>query len=136
MALITGSIFLTNCYCVKSEIRDSDINLMGITLQKMIPGEINHEPYWRIYWNSHDSIFHAIYYNNYSGIVKKSINHAYGSDLILNQLNTTPKLKKLLNKHQLIFEVNTKKEKKYIIAKHFKILDPVHLPTEVLKNEN
>ncbi len=129
-----GSLIISSCYCSKSKLVYAQLDLQQVTLQKIIPGEPNQEFYWQIKWNSPDTLFNAVYYNDYSGLINRSKDHSYSAYLHLNQHERNSKLKQLLKKHQLIFEHNSIKGSDFFIMKEFTILDPVYLPVEEMKN--
>lgn len=129
-ALSLSFIFLTSCCCLKTKTVGQNINVQQVTLQKIIPGEINQEAYWEIRWMSHDVGFNAVYYGDYSGLVNKSTEDNYSTKLYLNHLSISKKLKKLLTKQPLVLEMIDQKGMHYEHIEKFNILDPIYLPSE------
>ena len=125
-----GFIIISSCYCVKSKSVYVQLDLQQVTLQKFIPGESNQEYYWQIKWNSPDTMFNAVYYNDYSGLINRSMDNTYSAYMHLDQHERNSKLKQLIKKHQLVFQLKHQKNKKYILAENYIILDPVFLPSE------
>lgn len=129
-----GFIIISSCYCSKSKLGYVQLDLQQVTLQKFIPGEPNQEYYWQIKWNSPDTMFNAVYYNDYSGLINRSMDNTYSAYMHLDQRERNSKLKQLIKKHQLVFEHNSIKGSDFFIMKEFTILDPVYLPVEEMKN--
>lgn len=125
-----GFIIISSCYCVKSKSVYVQLDLQQVTLQKFIPGESNQEYYWQIKWNSPDTMFNAVYYNDYSGLINRSMDNTYSAYMHLDQHERNSKLKQLIKKHQLVFQLKHQKNRKYILAENYIILDPVFLPSE------
>ncbi|HRI33164.1 MAG TPA: hypothetical protein PLD02_05385, partial [Saprospiraceae bacterium] len=125
---------ISSCYCSKSKLGYDQLDLQQVTLQKFIPGEPNQEYYWQIKWNSPDTMFNAVYYNDYSGHINRSMDNTYSAYMHLDQHERNSKLKQLIKKHQLVFEHNSIKGSDFFIMKEFTILDPVYLPVEEMKN--
>ncbi len=125
-----GFIIISSCYCSKSKLGYVQLDLQQVTLQKFIPGEPNQEYYWQIKWNSPDTMFNAVYYNDYSGLINRSMDNTYSAYMHLDQHERNSKLKQLIKKHQLVFQLKHQKNKKYILAENYIILDPVFLPSE------
>jgi hypothetical protein len=123
-------IYLTSCCCLKTKTVGQKVNVQQVTLQKIIPGEINQAEYWEIRWMSHDVGFKAVYYGDYSGLINKSSEDKYNTKLYLNQLSISKKLKKLLTKQPLVLEIIDQKGKHYEFIEKFNILDPIYLPSE------
>lgn len=125
-----GSLIISSCYCSKTKLGYVQLDLQQVTLQKFIPGEPNQESYWQIKWNSTDTMFSAVYYIDYSGLINRSKDNTYLAYMHLDQHERNSKLKQLLKKHQLVFQLKHQKNKKYILAENYIILDPVYLPSE------
>lgn len=125
-----GSLIISSCYCAKSKSVYVQLDLQQVTLQKFIPGEPNQESYWQIKWNSPDTMFSAVYYNDYSGLINRSMDNTYSAYMHLDQHERNSKLKQLIKMHQLVFQLKHQKNEKYVVAENYIILDPVYLPSE------
>ncbi|MBL0237641.1 MAG: hypothetical protein IPQ02_13765 [Saprospiraceae bacterium] len=125
-----GSLIISSCYCAKTKLGYVQLDLQQVTLQKIIPGESDQESYWQIKWNSTDTMFNVVYYNDYSGLINRSKDNTYSAYLHLDQHERNSKLKQLIKMHQLVFQLKHQKNEKYVVAENYIILDPVYLPSE------